>query len=638
MSYVEILSTIPNEAWELSTAPTSFGLSFEVTGIIRNVKCSVYAGTSAVGVGFYWELSKGGYTLTSGNLVPEPGENILDIAESLGPGLYEIKNTSGIGSPGLYMYSDVSAFSPYPHTSEKLNILQAIGTLEEGESTSKYYWFFNWNYEYTPASVASNCKVEFIDWQTGDLAHSITEVTGLADFSFSARKMASVSNFAFEPMRLKLTLMLDDWLEAYFLSPGQILDKSISKYKIKFYIGDLVMFTGLVEMSGVSYAKSTGKLNITSHDMLKLFDIYSDLERRYFPYYFELSEIFYMYLDDIRIKLGLNVGLSSDVQMSSVSMGASNKLIYECDFTNIVPRVLDIQSAPQGDLDYLHHYIYFRSYDGVKLIYLAYRPKNKTSGGKVQGIHFFGRVWGIFNNLCLEPLPEYDLDEYVDANGSYDWEDNVKTKFASIYPVYSESGVIGGNSSLSIGSRHYSHSINYGSLDYGFLISPIPIEVYYSGPLPGTYRLNSGNDPYAKEAVLKQLDSLKQILPIRNMSLWCDENGKIILSSKVSTGLSVTVDEKDVYDIECSHDREESIGAERLSSLMGDTKALAEIISERYALEVSNTMRYSLDIIGEYYINLFDLLLIGTMQLKVIELTPLPLKYKHKITARRIYD
>jgi hypothetical protein len=481
------------------------------------------------------------------------------------------------------------------------------------------------------------CKVEFIHWISGNIAYTTTESTSLVDFAFSAKKMASVSYFAMEPMRLKLTFIADEWIESALLAPGQALDRGISIYKIRFYIDDSLKFTGLIDLAGVSRNKANSKLEVTSYDMLKLYYIYSDLKRRYWPYYYTISDIFWMYNDDIRLRLGLNIGLSSDIQTPSTRITATNKVIYTCDFTGIVDRVLDIKNATQGDLDFLTQSIYFRNYNGLKLIYLAYRPKGKTSGGKVQGCHFFGKVWEVFNNLCLAPVESLAVDEYIDADGSSDWEYKVKEKFSIKYPQYYQGSVIPANDNLTIGSKSYSHSVAYGQLDYGFLNSPVPIEVYYSGPVSTTYRLNSGFSPYEDQAVLVQKDVLKQVMMVKRMALWCDNEGTLILTPKTSTGNTINVSSDDIVEMEESHIFPEKLHENSLNTLMGDTRALAEVVSEFHSQDISQTMLLDIVLAGDYEISLFDTLLFDGESSKVVEITPNPIKKEYKIKAWRLY-
>ncbi len=473
-----------------------------------------------------------------------------------------------------------------------------------------------------------NVKVEFVQWVSGDVVYSATENTSLLGFSFSAKKMASVSYFATESMRLKLTFLKDDWLETALLSPGQALDRTISKYKVKFYINETLKFTGLVQLSDVSGDEALEEIDVTAYDMLKLYTIYSDLTKKYEADAYAIQWFYWWLNNDIRVRLGGGVVDMIDIPSSSILI--ENKKIWTCDISDIIEKVRTIRETYHHSWtdDTFQHALYFYSSSsyGVKIVYLAW-TYDHISYGFTDGMYLVGKVWSVYNNMCVVRSPEYDVDEYFAFDGSVF---DALPAFKATHPVYS--GIV--SNSLNVLDRNYSHEIEGGylSTSLGTMITPPLIDIYYTGYVPSYYSID-----VSSETENNQLEVLKKLMIIRNMSLWCDAEGRLRLSPKRTVGKTIVINPAHVVSMKSSHVYPETLKADKFSVLKGDTTALAMALSEVHNENVSQTMGAKIVIVGDYDILLFDILVIGNKQFRTVEVTPNYLKEEYSITAWRIY-
>jgi hypothetical protein len=271
--------------------------------------------------------------------------------------------------------------------------------------------------------VASLFRVDFLMSDTtasdyGQIKHTLTDTTDnrlLVSLTLSADKLASVSNYTREPKRLVFECFPDDWLTANLMSGTQEFERYISKYEIKAYRDGVLIFTGIIDTSLLSYDYSTQILKITCYDKIRLFSIYSDIEQ-YFGLTagYQPSWLIGYFIQNIQQRIPVNVGQSNQFVLPTLSQ--SNLTLCTVTYQD-----MEQLPADSGGWTYSLH---SSGWGYPKYGYILDATANKATfcfaHKKVIQAHyanpaqdqyrgrFRGRIWKFFNNIC--PL-YYDYDE-----------------------------------------------------------------------------------------------------------------------------------------------------------------------------------------------------------------------------------
>jgi len=123
----------------------------------------------------------------------------------------------------------------------------------------------------------------FEDWEnsTTYIAGSqLRETSIIGEVKISSLKLTSVDYFKSEARTAKLKFNNYTWFNEHILDfrsgilpRGTLGDTPLdySRYKVKIFESDRLIFTGLVKLSTVKYDKKTDEVEMTCYDMLALF-------------------------------------------------------------------------------------------------------------------------------------------------------------------------------------------------------------------------------------------------------------------------------------------------------------------------------------------------------------------------------
>ena len=117
-------------------------------------------------------------------------------------------------------------------------------------------------------------KIEFYD-SADVLQETITEIW---DVSISENSLTSINFFLIEPRRIKLNVFKTDFLSSYILPATYQSGRDISNYYAKFYIDNVAILTGYIDLKYIGYDKKTDIVSIMIIQLTGLLNVYSDLQ------------------------------------------------------------------------------------------------------------------------------------------------------------------------------------------------------------------------------------------------------------------------------------------------------------------------------------------------------------------------
>ena len=185
-------------------------------------------------------------------------------------------------------------------------------------------------------------RIDFLELRdgTGVLAHSLTDTAtsrAIISLSISADKLASVSHYAREPRRLTFETFTDAWISTYILSGDYELSRYVSRFEVALYRDEVLLFSGIIDTSQLSYDPATELVSFTCYDKLKLLSLFSDLD-----YYYALSAgytplwILTTFLAKIEDNIDLKLpSVSEFVHPSSEIPYSTPVTLLTCDYTDL---------------------------------------------------------------------------------------------------------------------------------------------------------------------------------------------------------------------------------------------------------------------------------------------------------------
>lgn len=127
-------------------------------------------------------------------------------------------------------------------------------------------------------------KTDAVDY--GTVVHSLTDTAdarAIISLALSEERLNSVvSSWIREPRRLTFECFVDDWISDYILSGTYEHERSISHYEVKLYRDNVLIFTGIIDTSALSYDPAAETIKFTCYDKLKLISLFADTTFFYF--------------------------------------------------------------------------------------------------------------------------------------------------------------------------------------------------------------------------------------------------------------------------------------------------------------------------------------------------------------------
>jgi hypothetical protein len=430
--------------------------------------------------------------------------------------------------------------------------------------------------------MANLFKVDFIMGKTdavdyGQIKHSLTDTTTdrqIISLSVSADKLQSISNYSREPKRLTFECFPTAWITDNILSGVNEHERYISHYEVKVYRDNVLLFTGIIDTSQLSYDVITGILKFTCYDKIKLLSVYSDL-----THYYSLTAgylpiwILGYFLQDIEQTIPIALPYSNQFTLPDLYIGTGDALnIAHVDYNDILQF-----PDPPGGWTYTYHntswaapkygYIVDTIANRVtfvfayKVVIQATYPSPATT--KYQG-RFRGRILHFYNNIC--PV----IMEYDEKTG---WEDSLTSldnAYNELLSFFNDNGISDTqlNNLTSTGTLGNSH---YGSSQ---LVNTWVEADFYGNLMP--VRLHPGKSYETfKDEQTDNIKVLQAMLMLYNATLYTSPSGSIILKNKDAySSTIIDIADEDVVTFITKRGNQEQPDTAILDILAGDTSQL----------------------------------------------------------------
>ncbi len=444
-------------------------------------------------------------------------------------------------------------------------------------------------------------KIRFEDFKNQVTEHVIAEPDGLRNIRFNGDKITSTSYFAKEPKRVQFDCFKDDWIAEYILSGEYELYRYVSRFKVLVYELNTLVFTGFIDMSLTEYDLSSNTVKFCCYDYIKLLSIYSDVIRLYDTATGYLpQEIFELTYQGIETSLGITIPRSYE-NYQVLNIRGENKTFFEISKQDYYPTE-DGVIGYRGGAGYniYNSLIYFK-------VFVYYWGYDETNENYFSGIK--GDWYVIFNNICLYHYWK-DIDEYIE--GVSESEAVARTNAENLRNQYI--GAI--QDSVTYAGRKYKLSNANFSLN-----QQEPIKLNLIGSLNPAYITPQGHFDKGKEA--KNLDVLKAVLMLHNLTLVSDANGTIRLANKDAVNnTEIEIAKCDVVEFKVKRSNRSMPNVSTLDILLGDTTVLKTVIQQYYSELLANIWELSISVqnIDKYQINLFDTILVDGLRYRVTEI------------------
>jgi len=476
--------------------------------------------------------------------------------------------------------------------------------------------------------MASLFRVDFLMSDTtasdyGQIKHSLTDAETdrkVVSLTLSADKLASVSNYTREPKRLVFECFPDDWLTANLMSGTQEFERYISKYEVKAYRDGVLIFTGIIDTSLLSYDYSTQILKITCYDKIRLFSIYSDIEQ-YFGLTagYQPSWLIGYFIQNIQQRIPVNVGQSNQFVLPTLSQNNLTLCTIEYQDMEQLP-------ADSGGWTYSFH---SSGWGYPKYGYILDATANKATfcfaHKKVIQAHyanpaqdqyrgrFRGRIWKFFNNIC--PL-YYDYDETTSWTSTLtDLDDD----YSDLLAFFSEHG---------IGETSLDSLAQTGALNGNAYNSSHSVHVSVMGHFSGNVLPSMLHPGKAYETMTDDktgnLKALQTMLLLYNATIYSDVYGNIVFRNKSAySSAIIDIADTDVISLTTKRGNQEKPEMSVLETLCGDTTTLAALLKDNLMdfYDGKWEIAATIDALSLYSVLLFNRIRIRSVIYVVTEIT-----------------
>ncbi len=491
-------------------------------------------------------------------------------------------------------------------------------------------------------------RIDFLELRDGSgvLAHSLADTAtsrAIISLSISADKLASVSHYAREPRRLTFETFTDTWISAYILSGDYELSRYVSRFEVALYRDEVLIFSGIIDTSQLSYDPATELVSFTCYDKLKLLSLFSDIE-----YYYALTAgytplwILTTFLTKIEANIDLKLPFVSEfVHPSSEIPYSTPVTLLTCDYT-------DLRALPAASGNWTYALVspwgprwgwFLDSFSNCPWFFFAEIVTIKATGTGGAGTiyrykkRFRGRRAKFYNGTSPH------LDEYDAATEWLETEDdpaaiNAMNEFeAWIVSVGITLAALAGSpglpSGLVVGDQTYTSSA---------AVNQYVLAQWYGNIYPP--RLFPG-ELYTQyvESFTPALAANQAMLLTYNATLFCRANGQIVLANKDARERDpVVIDSRDLLSLELSRADQEDPDMSPLDILAGDVSLLKSQIKTALTGFYGSLWQASASIRGldSYDLALFSVITLAADDYYVTELERDFVSDLYKVTAWKL--
>ena len=476
---------------------------------------------------------------------------------------------------------------------------------------------------------------------------------GLQVNDISAEKITGSDYFAKEPKRLDFTLLIDDWLTEYILSDKYELERMISQFRIKLYKENEVLFTGIIDMSHVSYDERTEAVSFIAYDYLKLLSMYSNLNLSANDITKKPENIFTDFIDRLNERLNFGITFKTPISYKPLNILQSNLTIFNVEWQEPILKMQEFISDAFSSWTLKFH-VGFTSLSNanVKPFFMVYLQANKyVKKDNKYSAMVYGRMYYRSNVFCFTQINN------IQANLNYmsmAYDDRVSLlnelkimRTASLFFHDNNLNTLITNNSS--GSRCFINSDFHFNFDGNQLVpvlnTPLPVNppktfpIYYTGnivPLEFTFQgwhsiiFNGGRiGPLIGDhrTFTKLLNALKTALILHNLTINCDNLGCLSLVNKndftVNNPLSINT--ADIIEYKKQRKNRDQIDNSVFDSLIGDLAALKTEISNYYDKFLTELWEITLTLMASDKYNalkLFDDIVVENSNCKIASIKP----------------
>ncbi len=432
-------------------------------------------------------------------------------------------------------------------------------------------------------------KIDFIQGKTdaadyNQVKHSLTDTANnraIISLSFSADKLQSVSNYSREPKRLVFECFPTTWIEDNILSGNNEHERYISHFEVKVYRDGVLLFSGIIDTSQLSFDVSSGILKITCYDKIKLLSLYSDLTHYYsLTAGYQPQWILGYFIQDIEQKISVDIPYTNQFTLPILNIGTADLItIAHIDFDDLIafPNLTggwtytyDSTGWPGPIWGYLFDMVSFRArfVFAYKKIIKATYPSPATT--RYQG-RYRGRIFTFYNNICPVVIEYGEKTDWVEDLASLS---NAHNEFLGFFL---EHGIPENTLYNNLVSGGLIEGRAYGSSQY----VNHWIEAHFHGNLfPARLSPGKAYENYSDEQT-DNIKALQAVLMLYNATIFSNPQGQIVFTNKDAyTSAIIDIDADDVVSFVSKRGNPEKPEITCLDILAGDTTQLQSRIKD----------------------------------------------------------
>lgn len=491
-------------------------------------------------------------------------------------------------------------------------------------------------------------RVDFLELRdgAGTLAHSLTDTAttrAIISLSLSAEKLQSVSNFAREPRRCEFETFVDAWITEYILSGAYELDRYVSRFEVAVYRDEVLLFSGIIDTSQLSYDPATELITFTCYDKLKLLSLYADLN-----YYYALSAgytplwILTTYLAKIEATIDLKLPYTTQFVHPTTAIPYSTPVtLLTCDYTDmrLLPAASGVWTyaliSPWGP----RYGWFLETVSNCAYFYFAEVVTIQATGTGGSGTvyrykkRFRGRRAKFYNGTAAH-VDEYDAstewleteDDPTAVSAMNEFEAWIVSMGITLSALAGSPGLPSG---LVVGTQTYTSSAQANT----YVLAQWYGVIYPPRLFPGELYTN-----YV-ESFTPALSTLQAMLLAYNATLFCPADGTICFTNKSSyTSDPIPIAARDLLSLELSRCTQEDPDMSPLSVFAGDTTLMKSQIKTDLTGFYSSLWSASATIAGldTYPLQLFSIITLASADYYITELERDFVSDSYKVTAWKL--
>lgn len=433
-------------------------------------------------------------------------------------------------------------------------------------------------------------RIDFVQGKTdaadyGQVKHSLVDTDRdreIISLIVSADKLHSVSNYSREPKRLVFECFPGIWIEENILSGNNEHERYISHFEVKVYRDNVLIFTGIIDTSQLSFDVSSGILKMTCYDKIKLLSVFSDLTHQYSRAagYLPIWILGY-FLQDIEQTIPISIPYTNQLGLASLDIPMGSALtVAHIDFDDMIlfpPQLTWGWTYSYHDSGWPGPYYGYRVNTAINEISFVFAYKKVIQSiYNIPGVYqshyqarFRGRVIRFYNSICAVVSEYEEKSNWETDLASLGNADNEFMDFFAEKGISSSNLFTGLSSTGSLEGKVYGSSQYYGHwVEASFHGNLLPVKVH-----PG-----KAYETYQAEQT-ESLKALQAMLMMYNATIFTDAIGRIVLKNKDAYSSEIlSIDDRDVISLISKRGNQEVPDVGTIDVLAGDTTQLQGMI------------------------------------------------------------